>query len=295
MIIQASKRILAVLLPLMLIAGCGNGNEEQSFSGQTDSDTIVLSSQSAGIITSVLVDEGTSVEKGDLLAEIDTERLELQRQQQAAQLDGIEARIQAALSQIDQAKKELSLSEETLAKTEKLLPQGGATQQRRDELATQVGVGRSKIRGLEANYDLLQAQKKELLAGMKLTDIAIRDSSISAPIDGVVLNRFHEAGELAATGTPLFELADLSSLTVKIYVPLAQLPALRIGSEVSIMVTGSEERLTGKVEQIADESEFTPKTILTKETRETLVYEVKISVPNPGGLLKIGMPVDVYL
>jgi HlyD family secretion protein len=130
---------------------------------------------------------------------------------------------------------------------------------------------------------------------MDLTEIAILDARIVSPVDGVVLERFHQPGELAAVGTPLLELADLSVMTVEIYLPLADLASISLGQQAAVSVDGLPQTLTGTVKWISSESEFTPKTILTRETRSTLVYGVKIRVPNPDGALKVGMPVGVKL
>jgi HlyD family secretion protein len=109
----------------------------------------------------------------------------------------------------------------------------------------------------------------------------------------VVLNVFRHEGELAAVGTPLLEVADLSTLRVEVYVPLEKLAPLRVGGPAQVSAEGLPDSLKGTVSWIASEAEFTPKTILTQETRTTLVYRVRVLVPNPEGALKVGMPVDV--
>jgi len=190
---------------------------------------------------------------------------------------------------------QLKQDKDTLEKTEKLLSQGGATQQSRDELATKVRVEQASLEILRSNYKLLLAQQEELQAGLELSDLAIRNATILSPVDGIILNRFHREGELVSMGTPIFELADLNFMDLYIYLPLSELPSVKIGQDVQVVVGGVDHRYTGRVVWIASEGEFTPKTVLTRETRDTLVYEVKIRVGNPSGELKIGMPVDVIL
>ena len=160
--------------------------------------------------------------------------------------------------------------------------------QRRDELATQLTVEqanlaalRSNQKALESSYKLIGAQEQELRAGMLLTEIGIRDAELHSPIDGTVLNLFRHEGELAAVGSPLLEVADLSTLRIEVYVPLAMLGSLRLGAEASVSGEGLPGVLKGTVSWIASEAEFTPKTILTQETRTTLVYRVRVLVPNP--------------
>ena len=126
-----------------------------------------------------------------------------------------------------------------------------------------------------------------------MTQISLGEAKIISPINSVVLNRFLDKDELAAPGRTLLELADLSNMKITIYVSTEELSRVKIGDKVKVKVDGVDKMLEGTVYWIANESEFTPKTILTEETRTTLVYAVKVSVPNPDGVLKIGMPVDV--
>ncbi len=291
---RAVPLVALAAMPTLLIACAARGNGF-AYTGRMDVDPIILSAQASGVIDSLSVKEGDAVRKGELLGQINTDRLQAQRRQQEAQLAELDVRRSAAEAQIRQAEAQLQFTRDTLAKTEKLLAEGGATRQRRDELATQATVGEQNLAGLPCNIKLISAQEDAAKAGIDLTDIAIRDARIVSPIDGIVLDKFHFAGELAAMGTPLLELANLEELTVEIYVPLAALGSIKIGEPATVSVDGVSQRFTGRVTWVASEAEFTPKTILTQETQTTLVYGVKIRVPNPGGILKIGMPVEVRL
>jgi HlyD family secretion protein len=288
------RLVLLLACPTLLLACSGNGGEFL-YTGRTDVEPVTLSAQASGVIDELTVDEGDAVRQGQLLGRINADRLEAQKRQQEAQAEELRVRRTAAEAQIRQAQAQLDFSRETLTKTEKLLAEGGATRQRRDELSNQVTVQQESLAALRSNYRLIEAQERGLRAGMDLTEIAIRDARIVSPVDGVVLERFHQPGELAAVGTPLLELADLSVMTVEIYLPLADLASISLGQQAAVSVDGLPQTLTGTVKWISSESEFTPKTILTRETRSTLVYGVKIRVPNPDGALKVGMPVGVKL
>jgi HlyD family secretion protein len=289
---NAIGSIIAVAA-IMCASGCGARDGQFAYTGRMDTDTVTISAKAAGVVKSLALKEGDAVHKGDVLGMIETDRLEAQRQQQEAQLEELEARKDAADAQIQQAVAQLQLTRDTLEKTGKVLAEGGATRQRLDELTTEAQVGDRNITALQANLKVIAAQEDELRAGIRITDIAIDDARILSPLDGVVLDKFHYEGELVAIGTPLLEVADLSELTVKVYVPLERLPAVKIGGAATVTADGVKEPLSGTVSWISSEAEFTPKTILTQETRTTLVYGVKISVENTGGMLKIGMPVDV--
>jgi HlyD family secretion protein len=119
----------------------------------------------------------------------------------------------------------------------------------------------------------------------------IARSVVVPPVGGVVLAKYAEAGELAAQGRPLFKVGNLDAVVLRVYVTAGQLTELRLGQEVKVFADrGSDERreYAGRVSWIADQAEFTPKTIQTRDERANLVYAVKIAVANDG-YIKIGM------
>ncbi|PLX31038.1 MAG: secretion protein HlyD, partial [Ignavibacteria bacterium] len=132
-------------------------------------------------------------------------------------------------------------------------------------------------------------------AGQDLVRRQLRDAEIVSPLDGRVLVRYTDAGELLAPGSPVCEIADLSDMWTKIYISETQLHMVKLGQHVKVRIDGSDDVLAGTVSWISSTAEFTPKTILTEETRTSLVYPVKVRVPNNDQLLKIGMPVTVTL
>src|SRR5699024_1273687 len=116
------------------------------------------------------------------------------------------------------------------------------------------------------------------------------------PVDGTVLNSFVEPFEVVRQGQPLYQIANLDTLELRAYISGAQLPSVKLGQRVQILVDSTAEtnqQLSGKVSWIASEAEFTPKMVQTKEERVTQVYAVKVRVSNPNGVLKIGMPGEV--
>jgi len=290
---KTSFRFIIFAIVALNLAACGK-NERFAYTGLIDvEETVTISAQAADVIESLPVKEGDTIRKGETLGWINVDRLTAQRQQEQAQLAEFSARKSAAEAQIQQAEAQLAFTRDTLDKTDKVLADGGATQQHRNELATELRAGDDNLSSLKASVRAVAAQEEEFRASMRATDIAIRDAHIVSPLDGVVLNKFHFQGDLATIGTPLLEAADLSVLTVKIYVPLDRLGAVVLGKEAMVTVDGVQKPIQGTVSWVASEAEFTPKTILTEETRTTLVYGVKVRVSNPDGILKIGMPVEV--
>jgi HlyD family secretion protein len=287
-------RILSTIICILLIFACNNGNNEAvTYNGRVEADIISLSAQVGGILDVVKIDEGDAVKKDQLLMKINTEKTEVQLKSQQAQVLELQANLATNTAQIMQVNAQLKLAKQTLDKTKKLVSEGAATEQQQDELQSNFDVLQAKKEALITNKKMLQAKKQQLAAAMELTQISIDDASIISPIDGIVINQFFDKGELVSPGRTLIELADLSNMEITIYVASDDLSKVKIGDGVNIKVDGLEENLKGNVKWIASESEFTPKTILTEETRTTLVYAVKIGIENPNGVLKIGMPVDV--
>ena len=177
-----------------------------------------------------------------------------------------------AQTQYAQVLADLHFAQATLRKYAKFLRAGVIPQQQYDELAARV--------------EVLSAQATNI-------KIQLRDAGIVAPQNGTILTVYARQGEYVQPGSPILDLADLSIMTVRVYVPLHKLAMIKINQEVHVYVDGVVKPLYGKVAWVSAEAEFTPKTILTPETRTTLVYAVKVRIANPQGLLKIGMPVDV--
>ena len=287
------KYVITLILILFIIS-CDNGNEDTiTYNGRVETDIISLSAQVGGTLDLVAVEEGDAVKKDQLLLKINTDKAEVQLKSQQAQVLELQANLAANTAQIKQIDSQFKLAQQTLDKTKKLVSEGAATEQQEDELISKVDVLQAQKEALLTNEKMLYAKEQQLAAAMELTRISINDADILSPIDGIVLNRFLDMGELVTPGRALVELADLSNMEITIYIASKELSKVKIADEVDIRVDGLDDMLKGTVHWIASESEFTPKTILTEETRTTLVYAVKIAVENPDGVLKIGMPVDV--
>ena len=129
-------------------------------------------------------------------------------------------------------------------------------------------------------------------------DLMLSWCNVSSPLNGTVLTKYHEAGEMVGPGTKLFTLANLSHVYAYIYVGETQLPPLKLGEKVIAHLDGKAQKntdITGTITHIADQAEFTPKNVQTMEERERLVYAVKISFANANQTLKPGMSVEVTL
>jgi len=152
----------------------------------------------------------------------------------------------------------------------------------------------AKKSGIEVELAEIALDQAEL--GLKSAQILLENCTIVAPVSGVVLVKMAEPGEFAVTGMPLVKIGQLEEMELVIYVPESKLGFVKLNQDAEIYVDSfKDEVFAGKVTKIADQAEFTPTNVQTKEKRVTTVYAVTIQVPNPELKLKPGMPADVEI
>jgi len=284
-----AKRIVPLVLILGLVGFFGHRfwierkalEQDESFYGTVEAVEVLVSAQVMGRITGLFADEGERVQEGQLVVTVDDS---LYR----AQVEQARVTVEAARSQSAVVKANLDGVHIALARTRKLLSTGSATKMHLDDVETQEAV-------LKAQQKVVGAQVVQAEAALELAETQLAYTRVSAPVSGTVIRRDVELGETVLPGSALMTLADLSSMEVKVYVPGPMLGKIRLGQRVDL-VTDSypDRRFTGSVATIADEAEFTPKNVQTRDERVRLVYRVKVRVPNPDGILKTGMPVDAW-
>jgi HlyD family secretion protein len=145
------------------------------------------------------------------------------------------------------------------------------------------------------DFDNMETMYRVAKAGYDQINAVIENAVIASPIDGVVLEKNLEIGEIAFPGTPVLTVADLKDTWIKIYVNEKQLNRVKLGQKVIVTIDSSEKKFAGKVVSISNKAEFTPKTIQTKDERVKLMFAVKIAISNPDMELKPGMPADAYI
>ena len=181
--------------------------------------------------------------------------------------------ITAASAQVEVAAGQLAQAEAQLARLK-----AGATPEEIAALRAQVAQAEGALAAAEA--------------GLQMVDIQIAQTTLLAPVSGVVVERVLQLGELAAPGVPLFTLANLDDVTLTVYVPEADLGQVFLGQQVEVTVDAFSDVFLGEVSQIATQAEFTPKNVQTQEERVHMVFAVKVRLDNPEQLLKPGMPAD---
>jgi HlyD family secretion protein len=146
------------------------------------------------------------------------------------------------------------------------------------------------------DFDNMETMYRMAKAANEQINAAISNAVIASPIDGVVLEKNLEIGEIAFPGTPVLTVADIKDTWIKIYVNEQQMGRVKLGQKAEISVDSFPgKKFAGKVVSISNKAEFTPKTIQTKDERVKLMFAVKIAVPNPDQKLKPGMPADAFI
>jgi HlyD family secretion protein len=284
-----AKRIVPLVLILTLVGFFGHRfwserkalEQDASHYGTVEAVEVLVSAQVTGRITGLFVDEGQRVEQGQPVATID----ELLYQ---AQVEQARAAVASAKSQFAVLKAELDGVRIALARTRKLLSTGSTTEMQLDDIETKESV-------LKAQKEVIRAQVVNAEAALNLAETQLSYTRIDAPVSGTVIRRDVELGETVLPGSALMTLADLSTMEVKVYIPGPMLGKIRIGQGVRLVTDSYPDRtFRASVATIADEAEFTPKNVQTRDERVRLIYEVKVRVSNPEGVLKTGMPVDAW-
>jgi HlyD family secretion protein len=283
------------LVMLVFLSSCSEDTNTADAYGNFEVKKTRVSAEGNGKLLLFNLEEGQLVHKGEAIGQIDTLALHLQKEQVFAQkratLSGLND-IEAQLDVLDQQQANLQINKDRI---DRLFEAKAATQKQLDDLQAQADL-------LEKQKAAIQTQKIRLYDQVKVFDrqadllnLSIQRCRIKSPIQGRVLNTLSRVGEMVAIGKPLFSIANLELLDLKVYVSGAQLPFVNIGDEVEVYIDKNQEenqQLTGIVSWIAETAEFTPKTIQTKEERVNLVYAVKIQVKNDGRI-KVGMPGEV--
>lgn len=288
-------KLIVLLILFVLLSGCGNRNNESDAWGNFEAIEVIVSAQAQGELVQFHSDEGDTLDKDEVIGLIDTTALSIQKQQLAAQLNASAANIIAQEKRIEAQEKAVGNLLKQQSRLQKMNQEEAVADQELDNINTQVSVSQKNLIAAKQQKQSLEFQKKALQAQRTQLEDRINRCVIKNPIKGTVLEKYIEEHELVLPGKPLYKIADLQKLILRVYISGAQLPQVAIGGEVTVVVDKDKNHnqfFPGLITWIASEAEFTPKMIQTKEERVSQVYAVKIRVRNDG-TLKIGMPGEV--
>ncbi len=288
------KKILFILFALALVA-CSSDKKDYDATGIFEATEVTVSAEQSGRLLYFDIHEGDSLELYQQVGLIDTVQLALRAAQLGATKESYASQRPDIMKQLAATRQELAKAEEEVARYTALVAENAANKKQLEDAESQVRVLKKQ---LDAQQSSLDNNTSSLNNQMTATDIQraevldqLAKCHITAPIAGVVLNKYAEEGEYAAPGTPLFEMADISNMFLRAYITTDQLQSVKLGQHVTVLADyggGNRREYDGVVTWISDRSEFTPKTILTDDERADLVYATKIAVKNDG-FIKIGM------
>jgi HlyD family secretion protein len=290
---------LLTTLPLLslsfLLFSCSNGSEEYDATGSFEATEIIVSSQANGRILALNVNEGEQLQKEQIVGRIDSTQLYLQKMSLLSNAKGVRAQQPDISKQTSAIQDQIKTLKREKARVERLIAANAANRKQLDDIESQLEVLQSQLSAqtsiLQKNSQHISAQSSTIDIQVAQLDDQLEKTRITSPITGTVLNRYAETGELATMGTPLFKIADTGTLFLRAYVTNDQLALIKLNDEVTVRVDDGEGGMRsykGEISWISDKSEFTPKTIQTKNERANLVYALRIAVHNDG-FLKIGM------
>ncbi|GBE26610.1 macrolide export protein MacA [bacterium BMS3Bbin03] len=280
---------------LFVLAGCSSRTGEKVYTGVLEGVSVQVPALVGGKIDTLYVDTGRFVTVGDTLAIVDTTELALKKAQVRAGLRALEVRTEMAFTAAKRAKSNLEYVQEKYRRIKELVKQQTIPQQTLDDLSNRLQQAKSASLSARQNFGILAAQKEEVAAQLETIQKKINDATILAPASGVIFSRYFNEGEAIPPLNPIVEIVHVRSLNVKIYISEKMLPHIKYGQKVKVRVDGLSRQFQGIVGWVSPKAEFTPKTIMTPETRTSLVYAVKIRIQNSKGILKDGMPVEVVL
>ena len=331
---MTSTRLLACAWPVLLAACTASPPTDRiRVSGHVEATEVQTAPEIGGRLTDLRVAEGDRVERGAVIAVLDTEDVTLQiartradRAAAVAQLRLLEAGSRAedvrqARAQVDAATSdaaatdaEVKSSQLDLDRFQALLDANAGSVKQRDDARARVDTANARQRAAQDRVRSAKETLARLEAGSRPEEIqaararvdsadaqiavlgkSVRDATVVAPISGIVTQKLIDAGEVVARGTPLVVITDLDHAWANLFVPEPMVPRVSMGQAATVLTDAGGPGIEGRVTFISPRAEFTPRNVQTAEERSKLVYRIKVSVDNRAGVLKLGMPVDAEL
>lgn len=294
------NRALYLLVPALIATAC-NTAPDYDATGIFEATTVTVAAETSGKILTVTAAEGDSVTEGAEIALIDTSLLVLQRKELNSRRSSAEISSPDIAAQAATLRSQIAHQRHECERYSRLLADGATTQKQYDDaqahLATLQGQLEALLSSLDKSRSSITDNAAALLYQREQVEDHIARSRITAPLTGTVLTRYAEPGEFATPGRPLYKIADLGNIYLRSYFTVSQLADIAVGQKVTVIAdfgAGKRYEYPGTITWIAQESEFTPKSIQTPDSRANLVYAVKVAVKNDGRL-KLGQYGEVRL
>ncbi len=309
------KKYLFIAIISTLIFSCDNDESQFDASGTFEVDEVIVSAQLGGQLLAFNIDEGDTLSAGETIGKIDSTDVLLQKQQVQATIQSLQEKTTDVQPQVKLLKDQLAVQQTQLnnllkdqQRFENMLKEGAVTQRQVDEINTQVDATRKQMQVTQQQINVqlsntgtqnrsILSEKNPLQKQVAQLSEQLSKANIVNPINGTVLTKYAEAGEVTAAGKALYKIADITYLNLRAYITGTQLSTVKLNQPVKVYIDSGAKKYreyAGTIIWISDKAEFTPKTIQTKDERANLVYAIKVKVKNDG-YLKIGMYGEVKL
>ena len=284
---------------LVLASSCQNKNGEADAYGVIEAREITVSSESNGKLLHFPVQEGQNYTQGDPMGYVDTMQLYLQIMQLNASVNAALAKRPDMPSQIKALQDKLETLEKEQLRVKNLIQANAASTQQLDEINAEISITQSQINAIKSTLSTTNNSILEEVEAMRYQKLQLMNAFskcfLRAPITGTLIKKYIEENELAYQGKPLYKIADLTNMYIRVYVTEDMLSKIKMGQKAEVRIdqtSGNMKTFEGEVSWISSKAEFTPKMIQTRKERVNLVYAVKVNFKNNGSA-KIGMPGDV--
>ncbi len=284
-----------LIVAAMALSGCGNNYRSDGY-GNFEATEIIVSSEASGKLIRYDVDDGVRLDKGQVAAVVDTTQLALDRKQLRAQLKSLLEQKPSIIAEANVYRQQRRNLQRDLDRYTRLVNEGAVSVKTLENVQDQARVIDQQISAVDSKIPTIDAQAKAMRAQIGRLDDQLTKAVVRNPAKGVVLAKYAEPGEVVTYGKPLYRIADIGSMYLRVWISETQLSQVTIGQKVEVLFDeekAASKRLTGTVTWISSKAEFTPKIIQTREDRVNMVYAVKVLVENPDGVLKIGMPGEI--
>ena len=300
------KFLFISIFSYLLIVSCNGTQKDFDASGTFESVETIISTESAGTIMQFNIEEGQTLNPKQYIGYIDTTQLFLKKKQIEAQIDVIDGQKPNIPIQIAALQEQLKEAEVNYIRAKNLVKGDAAPQKLLDDANVKVEVLKKQIEAQKSSLDITSETFNRNVPPLQRQIAQINDQLLKCriinPIHGTVLTKYAQAFEIAMPGKVLYKIAELDTLTLRVYITGSQLSSIKLGQKVTVRTDNGATKLSdnpkekkdgyreypGNIYWISNKSEFTPKTVQTKEERVDLVYAIKVRVANDG-FLKIGM------
>lgn len=299
-LLYTAATIVIIVAGVVVWLRCNRSEVPESFAsgnGRIEATEIDISTKLPGRIEEVLFDEGDMVEKGQVVARMDTETLEAELREAEAEVNRINESKNYAVAVLEQKNIECALADKEYRRMLELFRRDVVSEKQVDVAQTESQVAHTACAAAESKITETEEAGKAAIARTERLKAEIKDSVLKAPRSGPVLFRLAEPGEVLPAGGKVLTIIDLSDTYMVIFLPEKLAGRVPLGAESRILLDALPDRqIPAKVSFVSPEAQFTPKEVETAEERQKLMFRVKVKVlDNRDHLLKSGMRGVAYI